>query len=98
MPKVPTTFSLATRPVTVATAPCQLPQPRGAKRKATAPPTRARMLLSIATMPKRPSSQPKPEANQMKMVDRRMTVPAFLMKLQPRSHMERRRFFRVGMW
>ena len=32
------------------------------------------------------------------MVDRRMIVPAFLMKDQPRSHMLRRTLPRVGQW
>ena len=32
------------------------------------------------------------------MVDSRMMVPAFLMKDQPRSHMERRTLPTVGQW
>ena len=41
--KVPTMFSLATRPVMEATTACQLPQPSGAKIQAMAPPILARM-------------------------------------------------------
>ena len=32
------------------------------------------------------------------MVDRRMMVPAFLMKDQPRSHIERSTLLTVGQW
>ena len=95
-PNVPTTFSLAIRPVTDATAPCQWPQPSGANRNATALPIAARMLWSISTMPKLPSCQPKDEVNQTKIVARRMIVPAFLMNDQPRSHIERRMLPTVG--
>ena len=36
--------------------------------------------------------------NQRIMVDRRMMVPARLMKDQPRSHMERRTLLAEGAW
>ena len=36
--------------------------------------------------------------NHTNMVERRMTVPAFFMKDQPRSHIERRTFPTVGRW
>ena len=49
-------------------------------------------------MPKEPSTQPKKEVNQTKMVDRVMMVPAFLIKDQPRSHMERSTLPTVGIW
>ena len=44
IPKVPTTFSFATRPVMAATVDFQSPQPRGIKIHATAFPTAARIL------------------------------------------------------
>ena len=43
-PNVPTTFSLATRPVTVDTADCQLPNPRGANIGAITLPMLANIL------------------------------------------------------
>ena len=79
-----------------ATAACQVPQPSGVKIQAIALPMTARMLLSISTMPKEPFSQPKEEVNHTKMVASRITVPAFLMKDQPRSHMERSTLPTVG--
>ena len=45
-----------------------------------------------------PSAQPKYVVNQTRIVDSRMIVPAFLMKDQPRSHMERRTLPSVGQW
>ena len=99
MPKVPTTFSFATSPVIAATADFQSPQPSGAKIHAIPLPIAARKpSLRSSTMPKRPSAMPKLEANQMKMVDKRMIVPAFLMKDQPRSHMLLSTFPTVGIW
>ena len=44
---VATMFSLATRPVTEATAACQLPQPSGTKSHAMPRPMAARMELEI---------------------------------------------------
>ena len=84
-----------------ATVACQLPQPRGAKIQAMALPTRARMEYSISSsdsIRKAPSTQPKKVRNQTRMVESRMMVPAFLMKDQPRSHMERSTLDRVGQW
>ena len=43
IPRVPTMFSLAIRPVIEATTACQLPQPRGLKIQAIAPPMEANM-------------------------------------------------------
>jgi len=100
-PIVPTMFSLATRPVTDATAACQLPQPSGMNSHATALPSFARMLRLISSsssIPNAPSAQPKRLRNQITMVESRIIVPAFLMKLQPRSHMLRRTFESVGQW
>ena len=92
-----TRFSLATRPPTAPTVACQVPKPSGAKMKAMAPPTAARMeLLLSSTMPKAPFSLPKLCRNQMMMVLRRMTVNARLMKLQPRSQVECRTFLAEG--
>ena len=97
MPKVPTTFSFATSPVIVATADFQSPQPSGAKIHAMPLQIIERKpSLKSSTMPKRPSAKPKLEVNQMKMVDSRMMVPAFLMKDQPRSHMLLSTFPTVG--
>jgi hypothetical protein len=39
-----------------------------------------------STIPKCPSTKPKLDVNHTKMVDKRITVPAFLIKDQPRSH------------
>ncbi len=49
-------------------------------------------------MPNLPSTIPKLDVNQIKMVDRRITVPAFLIKDQPRSHMLLSTFPTVGIW
>ena len=62
MPKVPTTFSLAIRPVTVAATALQLPQPSGAKIHLTAPPKAASNEKSISSSPSiwnLPSMKPK---------------------------------------
>ena len=98
-PKVPTTFSLAMRPVKVATAGFQLPKPKGAKRGATAWPMEAsRLVLLSSTMPNCPSVKPKPCRNHSTMEEARMTVPARLMKLQPRSQVARSTFAAWGTW
>jgi len=84
-----------------ATAACQLPHPRGVKIQAMAFPMAARMEWSISSsssIRNVPSTDPKKERNQTTMVDRRMIVPAFLMKDQPRSHMDRSTLPRVGQW
>ena len=83
----------------VATVACQLPKPRGAKIQAMVLPMLARMewLLS-STMPKAPFSKPKPWRNHNTMVDSRITVPARLMKDQPRSHMDRSTLPTEGAW
>ena len=99
IPKVPTTFSLATSPVMAATAACQLPQPRGAKIQEIPLPITARSPSDrSSTIPKLPSTNPKLDVNQMKMVESRITVPAFLIKDQPRSHMLRSTLTAVGIW
>ena len=65
--------------------------------KQTALPMFARMEASISsTMPNTPSTKPKELVNQTNTEDRVMIVPAFLMKLQPRSHVPRSTFFTVG--
>ena len=94
-----TTSSLAIRPVMVATAACQFPKPRGMKITAITLPTAASREASLSsTQPKPPSAKPKLLRNQRIMVDRRMMVPARLMKDQPRSHMERRTLLAEGAW
>ena len=101
IPKVATTFSFAIRPVTAATAifhpsPAFV-HPRGAKIHAIAEPIFARILLfNSSTIPNPPFSQPKPIKNQRTIVERRMMVPAFLMKDQPLSHILLRMFPAVG--
>ena len=58
--------------------------------KAMAPPMAASTeLFMSSTMPKAPFSQPKPWRNHRTMVEARMTVPARLMKDQPRSQVAR---------
>ena len=47
-------------------------------------------------MPKRPLTPPRLLRAQMTMLLRRITVPARLMKLQPRSHMLRSTFPMLG--
>ena len=98
-PKVPTTFSLAIRPVKVATAACQLPKPRGAKMGATTLPTAAsRLWLLSSTMVKLPSTKPKPCKNHKITEEARITVPARLMKLQPRSQVACSTLRALGTW
>ena len=81
----------------VATALCQLPQPKGAKSQAIPLPITARMeLLRSSTMPKLPFSTPNPWRNHSRIAESRITVPAFLIKDQARSHMERRMLPTVG--
>ena len=99
IPRAPTTFSLAIRPVAAATAIFQSPHPSGAKRGARTPPMPARILqfsCSASNMPKEPSVHPKRMRNQRTIVDNRIIVPAFLMKDHPRSHMLRRTLPTVG--
>ena len=81
----------------VATVDCQSPKPRGAKMKQMAPPMAAsKELLLSSTMPKPPSVKPKPWRNHSTMDEATMTVPARLMKLQPRSQVARRTLFAEG--
>lgn len=49
-------------------------------------------------MPNAPSTKPKELVNQTNTEARVMIVPAFLMKLQPRSQVPRSTFFTVGTW
>ena len=62
-------------------------------------PTVARMersSSSSSSIRNTPSATPKRLRNQTRIVDSRMIVPAFLMKLQPRSHMDRSTLPTVG--
>ena len=69
------------RPVIVATAACQFPQPSGVKIQAMRFPIVARIeLSSSSTIPKPPFSKPKAWRNQRRIAERRITVPAFFMK------------------
>ena len=49
-------------------------------------------------MPKRPLTEPRELSAQMMMEESRMTVPARLMKDQPRSHMLRSTLLMLGAW
>ena len=49
-------------------------------------------------MPKAPFSQPKPIRNHRTIVERRIIVPAFLIKDHPRSHILLRMLPSVGQW
>ena len=103
IPKVATTFSFAIKPVIAATAIFQpspaLVQPSGVKIHAIALPIEARIeLFNSSTIPKLPLSHPKLIKNHNTMVDKRMIVPAFLMKDQPLSHMLRSTLETVGQW
>ena len=94
-----TTASLAMRPERRATAACQVPKPRGAKMKSTVWPTLAsRELLLSSTIWNTPSTKPKPWRNQRMTEERRMTVPARLMKDQPRSQVARSTLTAAGAW
>ena len=96
---VPTMFSFAIRPVMEATVACQVPNPSGAKIQAITLPTLARMDISSSSsssIRKTPSTVPKRLRNHTRIVDSRMMVPAFLIKLQPRSHMDRSTLPSVG--
>ena len=86
---MPTTFSFAIRPVMAATALCQLPQPRGAKIQAIALPITARMRVVQDPPPCRSCRSPHRSSGgtRARIADSRMTVPAFLIKDQARSHM-----------
>ena len=88
-------FSLATRPVTAATAARQSPQPRGAKMGAMTEPMEASMDSLSSTISRR---KLKVCRNQMRAQARKMTVPAFLMNARARSHMCRSRPLMVGRW
>ena len=66
---------------------------------AAALPITARIDLSISlssSIRNEPSTTPKYVVNQTNIVERRIIVPAFLMKDRPRSHVERRTFLTVG--
>ena len=92
-------FSLAISPVIEATVACQVPQPSGAKIQAMAPPMPARiewLISSSASIRKLPSTTPKKLRNQTRIVESRIMVPAFLIKDQPRSHMDRSTLPTVG--
>ena len=55
-------------------------------------------LFMSSTMPKAPFSQPKPWRNHRMMEEARITVPARLMKDQPRSQVARSTLPAEGMW
>ena len=98
-PMVPTMFSFAIRPVTDATAACQLPQPRGAKSHAIPFPIAASILFPIcssSSIPNAPSAHPNLDKNQRTTVEIRITVPAFFIKLHPLSHILRSTLPTVG--
>ena len=100
-PNTPTTSSFATRPMMVAMVAVASPKPSGAKIQQIALPITPRMLLSSsisASNPNEPSTVPKQEPAQMMIEEIRIIVPAFLMKDQPRSHMERSTLPTVGQW
>ena len=54
-------------------------------------------VLLSSTMPKTPSTKPKPCRNHSTTEEARITVPARLMKLQPRSQVEWNTFLAEGM-
>ena len=95
MPKVPTTFSLAMRPVKAATVARQSPQPSGAKMKQMAEPMAASMDSLSSTISKR---QLKLDSSQTSTVDRKITLPAFFTKALLRSHMWMSTPLTRGMW
>ena len=81
----------------LATVDCQLPKPRGLNTKATAPPMAAsKEALLSSTMPKPASVKPKPWRNHRITEESRITVPARLMKIQPRSQVARSTLPAVG--
>ena len=91
--------SLAVMPVMRAVDMRQSPKPRGAKMKESALPMAASRELSCSsTMPKAPPSKPKPWRNHSTMDEATMTVPARLIKLQPRSQVARSTFRAEGRW
>ena len=97
--KVETTLSFAISPVKVATVDSQLPKPKGEKIKAIALPTYASKDASLlSTMLKAPFSKPKCCKNQRIIVERRITVPAFLINDQHLSQVVRRIFEGTGAW
>ena len=84
---------------TAATAILQLPHPRGAKIHAIALPILERILASscsASSIVKDPSIHPKLIRNHRIIVERRMMVPAFLMKDHPRSHILLNTLLTVG--
>ncbi len=90
-------FSFATRPMTVATADCQSPKPRGLNTNATPPPmVAAKLVPRSPALCILPSTMPKAEMNQTKMDDKRMMEPAFLTKLHPRSHVALATLLKAG--
>ena len=67
--------------------------------KATALPIAAKTeLFMSSTRPKAPFSQPKPWRNHRMIEEARITVPARLMKDQPRSQVARSTLPTEGMW
>ena len=97
-----TTSSFATSPVMVATAAFQAQppaQPRGAKTQAMLFPMEARReVLLSSTWTRPPSEMPKPCKNQRMTLERRITVPARLIKDQPRSQVARSTLEADGRW
>ena len=84
--------------MTVATTDGQLPKPSGANTGAILLPSAASMEASmLSTMTSEPFSILKLLANQMRMDESRMTEPARLTKLQPRSQVLRSTLVAEGM-
>ena len=96
-PNVATTFSLATKPVILATAAFHSPQPSGVKIQANVCPIVANKLLLISSTIANPlSSNPNDCKNQITIVDNKITVPAFLIKDHPLSHILLKTFNTLG--
>lgn len=76
-----------------------LPKPRGAKIQLIAPPIIPRTLFSSGISESNmnlPFDTPNTEPAQTIIEASKITVPAFLIKDQPRSHIERSKFLTVG--
>ena len=85
----------------VAIAALILPNPSGAKIQQIAPPMIPKILLSSSisgSNTNAPSTNPKTEPAHIRIDERRIIVPAFLINELARSHMERNTFPAVGQW
>ena len=100
-PNTPTTSSLATSPIMVATVALILPNPNGAKIQQSELPTMPSTLLSrsiSALKEKVLFTIPKRELAQITIEESSIMVPAFFTNDHTRSHMERSAFSTVGQW